>query len=315
MLAHDKPGILLKLRPESADEVEAKAWEGSAGPDPKHEIAVVILTQGARPTELARAIASVRAQQHVDPHLVLVVNGAAPPQADRPYQLIVLPENVGIPGGRNIGAAAADARLIMFLDDDAELLDPGLLAAVVDRFEANPRLGAMSTHLIDEKGRTQQRHVPRLGLRSAERSGPVTHFIGGASIVRAAAFHGVDGFDPRFFYAMEESDLSWRLLDAGWSIWYSADLKVFHPRTAPSRHQGYALLTARNRLWMAWRSLPGLMLAGYLLTWTIAAVARGAPLREVLAGYREAWSARPSRQPIRWRTVIRMTLLGRPPIV
>ena len=66
---------------------------------------------------------------------------------------------------------------------------------------------------------------------------------------------------------------------------------------------------------MAWRSLPAPMLAGYLVTWTIAAVARGAPLREVFAGYREAWSARPTRQPIRWRTVVRMTLLGRPPVV
>jgi GT2 family glycosyltransferase len=314
MLAQDKPVALLKLQPTSPTEVAAKAWEG-ARPEPKHEIAVVVLTQGTRATELARAIASVRAQQQVDPHLVLVVNGAAPPQADRPYQLVVLPKNVGIPSGRNIGAAAADARLIMFLDDDAELLDPGLLAAVVDRFNANPRLGAMSIHLIDEEGRTQQRHVPRLGLRSAERSGPVTHFVGAACVVRAAAFHGVDGFDPRFFYAMEESDLSWRLLDAGWSVWYSADLKVFHPRTAPSRHPRYALLTARNRLWMAWRSLPGPMLAGYLLTWTIAAVARGAPLRDVLAGYREAWSALPARQPIQWRTVVRMTLLGRPPVV
>jgi GT2 family glycosyltransferase len=315
MLTQDKSGALLNLHPASPAEVAAaRAWEG-AGLEPKHEIAVVVLTQGTRPTELARAIASVRAQQHVDPHLVLVVNGAAPPQADRPYQLIVLPENVGIPGGRNIGAAAADARLIMFLDDDAELLDRGLLAAVVDRFKANHRLGAMSIHLIDEEGRTQQRHVPRVGLQSAEISGPVTHFVGGASVVRAAAFHGVDGFDPRFFYAMEESDLSWRLLDAGWSIWYSADLKVFHPRTTPSRHPRYALLTARNRLWMAWRSLPGPMLAGYLLTWTIAAVARGAPLRDVLAGYREAWSDRPTRQPIRWRTVARMTLLGRPPVV
>ena len=151
--------------------------------------------------------------------------------------------------------------------------------------------------------------------RSAERSGPVTYFVGGACVVRAATFHAVDGFDPRFFYSMEESDLSWRLLDAGWSIWYSADLKVFHPRTTPSRHPGYAMLTARNRLWMAWRSLPGPLLAGYVITWTIAATVRGAPLRDVLAGYREALSARPARHPIRWRTVVRMTLLGRPPVV
>jgi GT2 family glycosyltransferase len=304
---------LLNLPLAFPSEVRIEASEG-AGPEPTYEIAVVVLTQGTRPTELARAIASVRAQQHVDPQLVLVVNGADPPQVDRD-RLIVLPENVGIPGGRNIGAAAADARLIMFLDDDAELLDPGLLAAVVDRFKADPRLGAMSIRLIDEDGRTQQRHVPRLGRRSAERSGPVTYFAGAACVVRAATFLGVDGFDPRFFYSMEESDLSWRLLDAGWSIWYSADLKVFHPRTAPSRHPRYAVLTARNRLWMAWRSLPAPLLAGYVITWTIAATVRGAPLREVLDGYREALSDRPARQPIRWRTIVRMTLLGRPPVV
>jgi GT2 family glycosyltransferase len=285
-------------------------------PEPRHEIAVVILTQGTRPAELSRAVASVLAQEQVDLQLVLVVNGAAPPlRVDPPDRLVALPENVGIPAGRNIGAAAADAGLVMFLDDDAELLEPGLLAAVVARFRSDPRLGAMSIRLIDEEGHTQQRHVPRLGRRSAERSGPVTYFVGAACAVRAASFDGVHGFDPRFFYSMEESDLSWRLLDAGWSIWYSADLNAFHPRTSPSRHLGHALLAARNRLWMAWRSLPWPVLVGYLLVWTTAAVIRGAPLREVLSGYREAMSALPDRRPIRWRTVLRMTLLGRPPVV
>jgi GT2 family glycosyltransferase len=308
-----QPGALVPPPPTSSEEMGANGGK-SAGREPKHDIAVVVLTQD-RPAELARAIASVRAQKKVDLQLVLVVNGAHPPQTEPSDRLIVLPENVGIPGGRNIGATAADARLVMFLDDDAELLDSGLLAAVVDRFKADPGLGAMAIRLIDEHGRTQRRHIPRLGARSAERSGPVTYFVGAACVVRAATFHGVKGFDARFFYAMEESDLSWRVLDAGWSIWYSADLKAFHPRTAPSRHPGYARLTARNRLWMAWRLLPASMFAGYLLTWTSVAVARGGPLREMLAGYREAWSARPARQPIRWRTVVRMTLLGRPPIV
>jgi hypothetical protein len=57
------------------------------------------------------------------------------------------------------------------------------------------------------------------------------------------------------------------------------------------------------------------MLAGYVLIWTVAAIVRGAPLQDVLEGYREASSARPERHPIRWRTVVRMTLLGRPPVV
>jgi GT2 family glycosyltransferase len=279
-----------------------------------HELAVVVLTQSDRPAELACAIESVQAQQHVDVQLVLVVNGAAPPQVDGVDRLLVLPENVGIPRGRNIGAGMADARLIMFLDDDAQLLHPGLLAEVVRRFDADPGLGAMSIHLVDQQGQTQQRHIPRLGSGSADRSGAVTHFVGAACVVRADAFYGVGGFDPLFVYAMEESDLSWRLMDAGWSIWYSADLKAFHPRTTPSRHRGYALMTARNRVWMAWRSLPAPLLAGYLLTWTAAAVLHGAPLKDVLAGYREASSALPARRPMRWGTVAKMTKLGRPPV-
>lgn len=282
---------------------------------PRHDIAVVVLTQASRPEELTRALASVREQQRIDPQLVLVVNGAAPPPDHGCDQLIVLPDNAGIPGGRNIGAAAADADLLMFLDDDAELLDPGLLARVVERFRSDPELGAMAIRLVDEEGRTQQRHVPRLGRRSAERSGPVTHFIGAACVVRAETFRGVAGFDPRFFYAMEESDLSWRLLDAGWSIWYAADLRAFHPRTAPSRHAGHVRLTARNRFWMAWRSLPWPLLALYLTIWTIAALLRRAPAREVLAGYQAAWADRPTRRSMRWRTVARMTRIGRPPIV
>ena len=290
----------------------------------RHEIAVVVLTQANRPAELARAVASVQAQQGVDLQIVLVVNGPVPPRPESELRLpqlgpgdrlIVLPENLGIPGGRNLGAAAAHGQVLMFLDDDAALLGPTVLAEAVDRFAADPGLGAMAFRLLDEEGRTQSRHVPRLGAGSAERSGEVTHFIGAACLVRAEAFASLDGFDRRFFYAMEESDLSWRLLDAGWSIWYSADLEAFHPRTAPSRHAGYVLLTARNRMWAAWRSLPAPMLLAYLLTWTILAVLRGAPARQVLAGYRQAWLARPLRRPMRWRTVGRMTLLGRPPMV
>ena len=294
---------------------------GGAHQMPLSEIAVVILTQADRPAELTRAVRSVLDQSGVRIQLVLVTNGVPSArldvdgQSELADQLIVLPNNVGIPAGRNIGAAGTDTELVMFLDDDAELLDPGVLATVVKRFRADPRLGAMALRLIDETGLTQQRHVPRLGAGSAERSGPVTYFVGAACVVRAAAFREVGGFDARFFYSMEESDLSWRMLDAGWSIWYSADLRAFHPRSAPTRHHDYARLTARNRLWMAWRSLPVPLTVAYLTTWTTAAVARGAPVRDVFAGYRDGLKALPVRRPMRWRTVVRMAALGRPPVV
>src|SRR3712207_7273955 len=74
---------------------------------------------------------------------------------------------------------------------------------------------------IDEEGRTQQRHVPRLGRRSAERSGPVTHFVGAACVVRSVTFEDIDGFDPRFFYSMEEDRKSTRLNSSHANISYA----------------------------------------------------------------------------------------------
>lgn len=277
-------------------------------------ISVVVLTQCDRP-ELTRALSSVRDQQGVDPHLVLVVNGGEPPQTDLVDKLVVLPENVGVPAGRNIGVNATDSDVVFFLDDDAELRGRDHLASVLDRFDSDPSLGAMAMRIVDESGDSQRRHVPRVGGRSARESGPVTHFIGAACAVRRSAFAAVDGFDSRFFYAMEESDLAWRLMDQGWRIWYSADLTAFHPRTQPSRHSRYMWFLARNRFWMAWRSLPLPLFLAHMLTWTVVCAVRRQPLRDVLAGYREAWSTRPARQPLRWRTLAAMTRLGRPPVV
>ncbi len=281
----------------------------------RHRIAVVILTQSDRPEQLRRAVASVRRQRGVNPHVVLVVNGAAPCDPDLGDQLIVLPENAGIPRGRNIGVAATRADVVVFLDDDAELQGTHHLARILDGFDDDPTLGAMALRIVDEKGLSQRRHVPRVGGGSAERAGPVTHFVGAACAVRVRAFADVGAFDPRFFYAMEESDLAWRLLDRGWSIWYAADLTAFHPRTAPSRHADHLRLQARNRLWMAWRSLPAPVLAGHLITWTAVSAVRRERLRDVAAGYREAWADRPERRPMSWRTVATMTRLGRPPVL
>lgn len=282
-----------------------------------HRVTVVILTTGDRPQQLARAIASVRRQRSSFYRLVLVANGVdmgrRPDGVDR---VIVVPENVGVPAGRNLGAsAAADNDLILFLDDDAELLDTTTLHFAIDRFESVPELGVMALRIVDQNGCTARRHVPRIGGRSAARSGYVTAFLGGACLMRKSAFDSVQGYDERFFYAMEETDLAWRLIDHGWSIWYAADHEVFHPATQPSRHPGQVTLTARNRLWAAWRSLPCPFLLAYMFSWTVISMVRRQPVRSIVRGYQQGWRERPRRAPLRWRTIYRLTTLGRPPFV
>jgi GT2 family glycosyltransferase len=289
---------------------------------PSPDVSVVVLTVGNRPAELGAAVGSALGQRDVTVEVIVVANGApaAPLKlpADERVSVVDEPENLGIPGGRNLGADHARAPLIAFLDDDARFADAGVLARALAVFDSDTNLSVLALRIVDEDGDTARRHVPRLGSRRPDRSGPVTAFLGGAAVIRRAAFEDTGGYADAFFYAMEETDLAWRLLDRGWTIHYDGWPAVNHPVTDPSRHPDAAERTMRNRVWLAYRNLPAPLAVGYLATWFAISAARS-PRRVfvLLRGARDGWRSRPraQRSPIRWRTVAELTRLGRPPVV
>ncbi|MEM7285339.1 MAG: glycosyltransferase, partial [Actinomycetota bacterium] len=226
-----------------------------------------------------------------------------------------LEENLGVSGGRNAGAEHAGGEILAFLDDDAELVTPDLAARLVATFAADPSLAVVSMRIVDPaEGRTARRHVPRIGGDPLE-SGPVTYFLGGASAIRADAYRRVGGLPDQFFYALEETDLGWRLLDDGWTLRYEAELVVEHPWTVIERHDFAERLTARNRVLVARRRLPWILAPLYVGTWAAVTVVRTRRIRSWLAGTREGLSMPVDRSPMSWRTVLRMARLGRPPII
>ncbi len=273
---------------------------------------------GERAAELACAVDSARQQVGVDTEIIMVVNGGDP---DRSLaDTVVEPgENLGIPGGRNAGAAVATHDLVAFLDDDGRYVGDDLLARAGEAFSADQRLGAIGLRIVDEHGETARRHLPGLRAR-AERSGPATSFPGGGVIVRRAAFDEVGGLCAPFFYGLEETDLAWRLIDRDWSIRYDAELVMRHPRTDPVRHPSFFTHTARNRVWLAHRALPAPLAAAYVANWTLVTCVRNwrdpAAIRAHFAGLRDGRRDRVGpRRPIGWRTVCTLTRLGRPPII
>lgn len=285
---------------------------------PAADVSAVVLTTGNRPHDVRRAVESIRGQQGVSVEVVIVANGTDPaPFHDLADRVVAPAENAGIPGGRNDGAAAATAPVLLFLDDDARLVDDRALQRHLALFRENPRLGAVALRIVDEAGATSRRHIPRVGARDPGRSGPVTLFLGGAVLVRTAAFRDVGGYAAAFFYAMEESDLALRLADEAWEIHYDGLPAVFHPATEPSRHGDAAARTMRNRVWLAHRDLPVPLAILYVTNWMVISSLRHprtAPtlLRAAVSGWRSRIGP---RAPIGWRTVWRLTRLGRPPII
>lgn len=284
------------------------------GPD----ISAVVLTMGNRPDQLSAALASILRQRGVTTECIVVVNGPATVDVPEGVRRIDLADNVGVPAGRNVGAAAATGRIVAFVDDDAELRGDDVLAVTAARFDRSPDLAVVGWRLVDEQGETAARHIPRPGRRGADVAGPVAGFLGGACAIRAAAFQAVGGYPDGFVFAMEETDLMWRLVDAGWSLWYEPRCVLFHPRSVPSRQATVLERTARNRAWAAHRNLPLPIAVIHLALWTAITGARNgrAALRTTAVTGWRAWRAPLGpRRPMRWRTVARLTRLGRPPLI
>ncbi|GEB58786.1 glycosyl transferase [Streptomyces gardneri] len=285
---------------------------------------VAVLTMGTRPDELRALLDAVAGQDEPAARIVVVGNGTGSlPELPEGVIGVELPENRGVSGGRNVAIEAlreyGDVDVVVDLDDDGLLVDTDVLRRLGDLYEADPTLGIVSFRIADETGETQRRHVPRLGAKDPLVGGEVTTFLGGGHGLSMPMLDQVGDWPEDFFFTHEETDLAWRALDADWKVVYAPELLLQHPKTSPARHAVYYRMTARNRVWLAKRNLPVLLVPVYLGVWTLLTLARtrSVPgLAAWFAGFAEG-VRRPCgpRRPMRWSTVARMTRLGRPPII
>jgi GT2 family glycosyltransferase len=284
------------------------------------KLSCVIITMGTRPAELERAIASTAAMRERGVQLVLVGNGAELPPVPSDVTTVRLGENLGVAGGRNAGVEASSGDVVMFLDDDGWFTDPGLADHVADRFAADPRLAVLAFHIADPAGGAGVRwHVPRLRAGDPDRSSAVTTFVGAGFAARRSAYVEAGGLPGNFFFAHEETDLAWQLIERGYTLEYDADARMCHPPVANARHDIWYRYDGRNRVWLARRNLPWPLALVYLLDWTLLTVVRerspGA-LKTWFKGFGEGWRTDPGpRRPISLRTAWRMTRAGRPPVI
>lgn len=284
-------------------------------------VGVVSLTQGTRPDDLARGLASMAAQTGVTVDLVVVGNGWEPTGLPTGVKALHLPENLGIPAGRNRGVEAVAGEYLFFLDDDASIPSPMFLADAIAKLEADPTIGLLQPRVVDPSGvENPRRWVPRIRKGDPGQSGNVFSVWEGATLLPREVFDKTGGWADPFFYAHEGIELAWRVWDQGKRVLYAGDLVAHHPAIEPTRHDYYYRLNARNRVWLAKRNLPWLIVPLYVGSWTGIQVLRWsrrpAALRAWFGGWLAGWREKPGgRRSIKWVTVWRMTLAGRPPLV
>jgi GT2 family glycosyltransferase len=284
-------------------------------------VGVVILSQGTRPVELEAALASALAQTGVAVEAVVVGNGWNPTGLPHGVASVALPHNVGIPAGRNAGVDAVAGEYLFFLDDDESVPSPRFLADVIELMRRDPSIALVQPRIVDPRGGDlPRRWIPRIRKGSPERSSAVFSVVEGAVVIPRVVFERAGRWAGEFFYAHEGIELAWRVWDQGLRAWYAGDLVANHPAVAPTRHAEFYRLNARNRVWLARRNLPVPLVPLYVGSWTAVQLLRSTRnrtgLREWWGGWLSGWrEPAGERRPLRWRTVLRMTLAGRPPVI
>jgi GT2 family glycosyltransferase len=280
----------------------------------------IVLTQGRRPDQLRQAVESLLAQRDVELDVVVVGNPWEPTGLPEGVRGLALPDNLGIPGGRNAGVPHARGDLLFFLDDDTSLAQPGALARVARAFATDPRLGLLQLRVDPLGGGAPPREwVPRLRVGDRTRSADVTAVWEGAVAARRTVFEAVGGWPAEFRFVHEGIDLAWRVMDAGYRVAYAGDVAALHPpvKEAPRAYSVY--FGARNKVWLARRHLPLPLGVVYVSSWLLRTLPRLRTRQsraDALRGYRDGLRSDPGpRKPLRARTLWRMLRLGRPPIL
>jgi GT2 family glycosyltransferase len=213
------------------------------------------------PSEVAAAVASLRAQTDPPDEIVVVDNGAADgdplPELAELAELegvtIRTPErNIGYGAGCNLGAQAVSGDDLLMMNADV-VLTAGATAALTERLHSDVGIAVVGPRIFSH-GEVQlsARAFPSLktglfGRRSlltrilvrAQRyptelrpawrgSGRVDWVSGACMLVRRSAFEAVNGFDEGYWMYWEDADLCRRLDHEGWQVHFEPASVVHH---------------------------------------------------------------------------------------
>jgi GT2 family glycosyltransferase len=231
-----------------------------------------------------------------------------------------LPENLGIPAGRNAGVAQVSGEYLFFLDDDAYLDNQNALSALIEKLESHQEWGLIQPRVDpDGPGVVPNRWIPRLRVGDPLQSSPATTLWEGAVIIRRKLFDEIGGWPSNFFYAHEGIELMWQVYNHGFVGWYAADVTVRHPVINPARHRDFYRLNARNRVWLAKRNLPFPISIIYVTTWTLISLIRMRKLSSLIAwldGFLNGIFVSAGRkEKLSWAALFALGRAGRFPII
>ncbi len=203
-------------------------------------------------------------------------------------RIFELGENFGFAGGYNLALQQIDAEYFILVNSDIEVT-PGWSRSLIEFMDSHPIAAACQPKILSWSNRSHFEYAGAAGGFIDKYGYPfcrgrlfseteadkgqyddITEVFwtsGACMIIRSEVWKKCGGFDPAFFAHMEEIDLCWRLLLAGYKLYYLPQSVVYHvgggalPYNSPFK----TYLNFRNNLFLLYKNLPSSKLHSTLL--------------------------------------------------
>lgn len=255
--------------------------------EPRLTLAVIILNWNGR-SVMERFLPSVVANTRgAEVDVIVADNGSTDDSVDwlktnyPDLRLILFNKNYGFAEGYDRTIRMVDAKYTLLLNSDVETT-PGWWQPLLTFMEDHPEAGAVQPKILSYKNKGYFEHAGAAGglldalgypycrgrvMGNVEEDRgqydspsavKVAWASGAAMLVRTKAYKEAGGLDPLFFAHMEEIDLCWRMMLAGYQVYALMTSAVYHlgggALAYGNPHKTY--LNFRNNLLMLHKNLP-----------------------------------------------------------
>lgn len=222
----------------------------------------IIVPTYNRPNDIERFVEEIQKQTYPNFKVIIVddcsensVKNLIP--ADEKFVFIQLEQNEGQASARNHALRICKGEIVVSMDDDAWFMSgEDSLAVMVNYFLNNKDLGCLMFD-IDTPGQPLLSEINK--LNDSQQIG--THITCGCAY-RTSVLMEIGGFPGFFHSGAEESDITFKILNKGLSIYFGKQILVFHNYIASNRDNNwYRKLrhnTTRNDLLLVVMYYPGI---------------------------------------------------------
>lgn len=248
----------------------------------------IVLVNWNQKDDLIECLTSISKLDYPNHSLIIVDNNSKDgsiKEAKKVYKqrlkIIKNKTNVGFAAANNIGIREAlkeNFDYIMLLNTDT-IIEKDALKNIINFMEEKKQIAALSPLIlfyqkkdtiwyaggIINPNRRQFYHRGAFQVNKGQfdKATEVDFLTGCCLVIKSNIIEQIGMFDERFFMYFEDTDLSFRLRNSGYKIYFYPNAKIWHKAADKKTHDRkvyYHYYMTRNKLYLLKRYLPGILI-------------------------------------------------------